>query len=362
LRREVRELKRKAIESLVLSIELFNRPRDDGRAEASLIHADRAFEMLLKAVIRHRGGAIRKPGEAYTIGLRQCVDKCVSDASLQCLSADEAVTLQALNGWRDAAQHYLVEISEQQLYLACQAAVTLFGDILQAVFGESLRDHVPERVLPVSTTPPRDLDLLMEDELAAIKELIRPGSRRRDRARNRLRSVAILDAATKGPVTQPTEEELDARLREVGEGRDWRELFPGVANLRLATQGSGLTYSLRISKKEGVPIRLVSEEEAAGTVIAVKRVNELDFYCHGFRDLADRCSDLVTPNKLAAVIATLDLRDSPTYFKDIVVGHGHFPRYSQEALTKLRSELPRLDIEAIWRATVAARRQRRRSA
>ena len=76
MRREVRELKRKAVESLVLSIELFNRPREEGRADAVLIHADRAIEMLLKAVIRQRGGVITKPGEANTIGMQQCVDKC----------------------------------------------------------------------------------------------------------------------------------------------------------------------------------------------------------------------------------------------------------------------------------------------
>ena len=103
MRREVRQLKRKAIESLMLSIELFNRPREESRSEAVLIHADRAFEMLLKAVIRHRGGSIRRPGEAHTIGMEQCVDKCVSDAAVSCLRPEDAVTLHALNGWRDTA-------------------------------------------------------------------------------------------------------------------------------------------------------------------------------------------------------------------------------------------------------------------
>lgn len=362
MRREVRQLKQKAIESLVLSIELFNRPHNEGRAEAVLIHTDRAFEMLLKAVIRHRGGAIRKPGDPHTIGLQQCVDKCLTDASLQCLNPDQAVTLRALNGWRDAAQHYLVAISEQQLYLACQASVTLFNDVLSGAFGESLGDHMPDRVLPVSTTPPRDLDVLVEDEFAVIRDLVRPGLRRRDLARSRLRSIAILEAATTGPVEQPTDEELDRRLRDLGAGHAWRELFPGVASLQLATDGSGLTYSLRISKREGMPIRLVSEEEAAGAVVAVKRVNELDFYAFGFRDLALKCSDLVSPNKLQAVIAALRLRESPVYYKDIVVGHAHFGRYSQEALKKLKAELPSLDVDAIWQAEVAARRERRRSA
>ena len=361
MRREVRQLKRKAVESLVLSIELFNRPHEEGRAEAVLIHADRAFEMLLKAVIRHRGGEILKPHEPNTIGMPQCVDKCLSDAALRCLTPDDAVTLHALNGWRDAAQHYLVAVSEQQLYLACQASVTLFEDVLGAVFGESLAEYIPERVLPVSTTPPRDLDLLVEDELAAIKELIRPGSRRRDVARSRLRSLVILEAATKGPVEQPTDKELDRELRQIGAGREWSELFPGVATIQLATEGSGLTYSLRISKREGVPIRLVSGDEGTAAVVAVKRVNELDFYAFGYRDLAGRCSDLVSPGKLGAVIAALGLRESPKYYKDIVVGRAHFGRYSQETLKRLRSELPSLDVEAIWQSAVDERRRRRRS-
>ena len=48
MRREVRHLKQRAIDSLMLSIELFNRPHDGGRVEGVLIHADHAFEMLLK--------------------------------------------------------------------------------------------------------------------------------------------------------------------------------------------------------------------------------------------------------------------------------------------------------------------------
>jgi hypothetical protein len=70
MRREVRRLKEKAIASLVLSIELFNRPHAGGRVDGVLLHADHTFELLLKAVIRHRGGEIREPGEAHTIGFK----------------------------------------------------------------------------------------------------------------------------------------------------------------------------------------------------------------------------------------------------------------------------------------------------
>jgi len=41
----------RAINSLLLSIELFNRPYESGRTESVLINLDHAFEMLMKAVI-----------------------------------------------------------------------------------------------------------------------------------------------------------------------------------------------------------------------------------------------------------------------------------------------------------------------
>ena len=359
MRREVRLLKQKAIDSLVLGIELFNRPREDSRVEGVLIHADRAFELLLKSVIRHRGGAIREPGDPNTIGFRACVNKCLSDAALKCLNNDQAITLHALNGWRGAAQHYIVIVSEQQLYLACQAAVTLFNDLLGAVFGESLRDYVPDRVLPVSTSPPRDLDLFLDDDMSAIKTLLRPGSRQMDVARARLRPIAILEGATLAREVPPSDEELDRLLGDLRVGRAWREVFPGVAHLQLATEGSGLTYSLRLSKSEGFPVKLVNEAESEGNVVAVRKVSELGFYSLGFADVASHLADLVTRNKLLAVIEHLKLQEDEDCFKVLVVGHLPHKLYSQEALKRLRAELSSLDIDAIWDAAVRARRERR---
>ena len=116
MRKEVRQLRRKAVNSLVLSIEHFNRPWDRGRTEAVLILLDHGFEMLLKAAIRHRQGKIRKPGEKQTIGFGACVRKALTEAGVKFLSDEQALTLQSINGQRDAAQHYLIDMSEHQLY------------------------------------------------------------------------------------------------------------------------------------------------------------------------------------------------------------------------------------------------------
>ena len=108
MKKETRQLRERAINSLVLSIDHFNRPWDRGRTEAVLILLDHSFEMLLKAAIRHRQGKIRKAREKQTIGFDACVRKGLTDSKLKFLTEEQALTLQAINGQRDAAQHYLV--------------------------------------------------------------------------------------------------------------------------------------------------------------------------------------------------------------------------------------------------------------
>src|SRR5436190_12416600 len=102
MKKEARLLKDKSLSSLTISIEHFNRPWDVGRTDAVLMLLDHSFEMLLKAAILHRGGRIRDPGEKNTIGFDVCVRRSLSTAEIKFLSAEQALTLQAINGLRDA--------------------------------------------------------------------------------------------------------------------------------------------------------------------------------------------------------------------------------------------------------------------
>ena len=83
MKKEVRQLREKAINSLVLSIEHFNRPWNRGRTEAVLILLDHSFEMLLKAAIRHRQGKIRKPREKQPSDLNRVFER---DSQMQNLN------------------------------------------------------------------------------------------------------------------------------------------------------------------------------------------------------------------------------------------------------------------------------------
>lgn len=82
-----RTLFEKSLDSRVLAIEHFNRPWDRGRHEAALILLDRAYELLLKAVILYKGGKIRERYERETIGFEKCVRKCITDAKVKCITA-----------------------------------------------------------------------------------------------------------------------------------------------------------------------------------------------------------------------------------------------------------------------------------
>jgi hypothetical protein len=349
MRKECKTLHLKAIDSLVLAVDHFNRAWDRGRTEAVLILLDRAFELLLKAIIVHRAGghAIRdKQKEGMTIGFDLCLRKCLSDAALKCLGEDEVVALQSLNTLRDAAQHYMVELSEEHLYVYAQSALTLFARLTQDVLDRPLAGDIPQRILPVCAKPPSDLGALFDVEFADIKRMVAPGSRKRLDAKARLRSMAILQASLDGKKTQPSDGELDQVVKRVNKGEGWRQIFPGVSTLTIVPEKSGAGLSLRITKKEGEAVQIVPEGTPDATVVAVRRVNELDFYSLGLRELARKLH--VNGTKLLWLIQKERMQEDPDFFKVIKIGRSTHKRYSGRCYDALRTKLAEINLDALW--------------
>ncbi|MBU2446669.1 MAG: hypothetical protein KJ666_14025 [Bacteroidetes bacterium] len=347
MKRESRNLLAKATDSILLSIEHFNRPWDRGRHEAVLVLLDRAFELLLKSVIRHKGGRIRERYAKETIGFDSCVRKCVSDAQVKCLTEVEALTIQIINSLRDAAQHYIVEVSEQQLYIYTQSALTLFDKMLKDVFNKKLIDYLPERVLPVSSTPPSDFESLMTVELSEIKKLLAPYSRRRFEAKTKLRSFAIIEASLGGSRLQPSDGELEKLAKRISKGDSWEDIFPGIKRLTFNADDDGMSVTLRITKSKGQPIHLVPEGTPGATVVAVKRVDELSFYSLNLTALALKIG--LTSPKTLAVIKELKLTSDAEYYKQFMIGKMQLKRYSPKAIDRIKKELPSLDIDEVWK-------------
>ena len=338
MRKEAQTLHGKAVAARVLAVDHFNRAWDRGRTEAVLILLDRAFELLLKAIIIHRGGNIREMArEGTTIGFDLCLRKCLSDSKLKCLSEDEAVALQALNTLRDAAQHHMSEVSEEMLYVHAQSALTLFGRLVGDVLGRPFRNEVPRRILPVCANPPTDLAALFTIEFADIKRMVTPGNRKRLDAKAKLRSLAVLQASLDGLRSQPTERELDAVVRRINKGEDWHTIFPGVSALTIQQEPTGPGLTIRISRNQGEAVQLVDEGDPNATVVAVKKINELDFYNLGAKDMATKLG--ITQHKMLWLMAREKLAAHPDHHKIIKVGATEHKRYSGLCLKRLRELL-----------------------
>lgn len=351
MKKEAKLLLGKAIDSLILSIEHFNRPWDRGRVEAVLILLDHSFELLLKAAILYKGGKIRKKRENQTIGFDECIRTALT---YKIITEEQALTLQTINGLRDAVQHYIVELSEQHLYLQSQTGLTLFKDISKEIFQKDLAEELPKRVLPVSTTPPLDIGALFENNLEEIRKLLLPKTRHRVEAIVKLRGLAIFDGAIRGEKLQPSLGYLNKLADQVKQQKEWQEIFPGAASINLTSDGTGYNLSLRITKKEGIPVQLVPEGTPGATVVAIKRVNELDFYNLSHTQLAENVG--LTSPKTTALVRYLKLKENNKYFKQIIIGKSKFNRYSQEAIHKIKEELPKIDIDKIWQKYKPRRR------
>jgi len=347
MKREAKLLLQRACDSLVLSIEFFNRPHERGRINATLILLDHAFEMLLKAAILHRGGRIREKGAKETIGFDACIRRGLSTGEIRFLEEEQALVLQTVNGLRDAAQHHFLEITEEQLYVHAQAGVTLFRDLLQSVFGQNLSEHLPCRVLPLATVPPTDLETLFDGEIEEIRKLLGPGRRRQIEAHARLRPLAILDAAIRGEKGQPSARRLGRIGKELKGGKHWQDLFEGVAAVEITSDGSGHALSLRFTKKEGIPFHHVPEGTPGASVVGMKRVSELGYYNLGARQLAKHVG-LTTP-KLVAVVRHLGICEKPECYKEFRIGRSVHKRYSQQAISEIEAGLESVSVDDIWR-------------
>lgn len=346
MKKEAKILVANARSSLILSMEHFNRPWDDGRHQAVLFFLDHSFEQLLKAAILQKGGRIREKNKSQTIGFDECLRRALSNQKIRFLTEDQVLSLQSINSMRDAAYHHILDISESHLYILAQSGVTLFKDILLNVFQQDISAYMPGRVLPLSTQPPEDFHVLFEREVYEILKLLQPGKRKRVEAKSKLRSLAIMESSIQGERLQPTDKDLEKIEEKIRKSCTWDEIFPGVASINLTSEGTGPSFDLRITKKEGVPIHLVKEGSPGASVVGIRRVNELDFYNLGTAELAKKVG--LTLPKTSAVIWYANIKDDPDCYKKLQVGKQRFDRYSQKAITRVKEHADAVGIERMW--------------
>ena len=339
-----------AVESLVIGIEHFNRPSENCRKTSVLLMLDHAFEMLLKAALGHRGVSLRKADTGYALGINECLNKATDDGDVRFLSADEHRTLAVLNGLRDQAQHYVVDVSEQILYTVAQSSVTLFAEVLARTFGQKLCDFVPSRVLPISTDPPKEINVLMRDEYAQLRSLLETSDKGVCPDEPRLRSLVTIDRALQLVDPHLSDADLNSIREFVKATDDWSSVFSGIAQVQLSSDGAGAKVAIHLTKKEGTPVRLLAEgEDANGLSVVIQPVRDTETYRFSSVDLAKKLS--LSGPRTRALVDHLGLKDDSRCFRYLKFGKSSHPRYSPIALDRCREALTGkdpVDMEEVW--------------
>jgi hypothetical protein len=335
LKQDVQPLLDRAISSLTLAVEIFNRPTNLAREHSVLIMLQHSFEMLLKAAILQRTGKIREKSDKYTYSFDHCL--AIAEQEIEIISSDERATLSILDAQRDQAQHFYSQVSEDFLYVHAQSSVTLFDRMLKKVFGIHLADRIPSRVLPISTRPPTDLTILFDQELNQIDGLLTPHKRKSAEAEARLRTVLAFVAGSRQKPERISEKQIEAAILKRRQGNDWQVILPEVAQLRIATEGSGIPITMRISKDAPMAVRVVKpgeDTEVVGTLIK-QEINVWDVYNLGLHQVAQKLG--LTPPKTLALIYELGIQDDAQCYKELKKGSQLFKGYSKVALDKLRA-------------------------
>lgn len=118
----------------------------------------------------------------------------------------------------------------------------------------------------------------------------------------------------------------------------------------------GLNLSLRLSKKEGIPIQVVPENTPGASVVAVKRVNELDHYSLGAQQLADKLG--LTRPKTLAIVDYFGFRNDADCYKEFKIGNQSHKRYSPKAIDRIKQALETVTADEIWQTRGGKRKRR----
>jgi hypothetical protein len=343
LRRDAKTLKAKSLASLRRGVTAFNSYEEDGRVTTVLLHLQHASEMLLKAALFQKKLRVFDKNTDKAIGFQKCINLARNHCGV---TDEEAGVLRAICSLRDATQHWMVFVSEAFLYLHTRALVTVLDDLLKRVFDDDLASHLPLRVLPISTTPGGDIDLLIDREYTQIAELLAPGRRARDEARGRIRTLLAMESHVVDEV-EVSERDINRVERAVKAGKPITEVFPRLTSLGTRTEGEGLQVKVHFTKKGGAPVRFVSgdDPEEAG---AVREIDLRRRFHMGANDLANKLG--LTPPRSAALRAHVRIDEDPQSCHVIEIGKSKFPRYSDNAMRKMRNALVEVDMDEVWEA------------
>lgn len=343
LKREAKTLKAKAIASLKRGLEAFNNHDDDGRPETVLLMLQHASEMLIKALLVQKGQSVFDKEKGTSIGIEKALNIAQSKAWM---SAAQAGAVRVIDAMRDQAQHWMIVVPEDTLYINARALITVLDEVLAEHFEDTLADNLPVRVLPLSTQALPDFLMLVNREYEQIRELLAPGRRARDEARGRITALLAMEAHVSEEVAV-SKRDLDRIEEAIKVGTEMEQVFPRLMTLATSVEGEGPTIRVRITKSADAPaFRYISGDDPEGAA-AIREVDLQKKYHWSPSALANKLG--LSLNKAKAVRDFLRIDEDPANVMVFEFGSQKHPRYSDNALRVLRDALTPELVEQAWR-------------
>jgi hypothetical protein len=344
LKKNVQPLLDRSIESLILAIELFNRPSEAARTHGVLMFLQHSFEMLLKAAILQKTGTIHPKEDGYTYSFARCL--LIAHDEIKILDRNEKLTLEILDAQRDQAVHFYTDVSEDMLYVHAQSSVTLFTELLSAAFDRDLSALLPSRILPVSTRPPEQLQALLWNELQEVDRLLESGKRRGAQAAAKLRSVLAFTVGIREGRQRVTEEEIEKAIQSRRGESDWSVILPEVVQLDLSANGMGVPVFFKISKNATASVRIAAAgEEPIGTLVK-QEIDVWDVFTLSLDDLAKKLEQ--NRSRTLALVYECKIQEDPRLYRVLKRKSQTHKGYSKKALDVLRSALLTADMDLVW--------------
>lgn len=230
--------------------------------------------------------------------------------------------------------------------------MSLFDELLQRSFGDRLANHLPLRVLPISTEPQQDLMALVDKEYQAIRELLKPGRRARDEARARLRTLLALEAHAQEDA-KVSNTDVNRVERGIREGKERSTVFPRLGSVATQHHGEGPTYKVKFVKAgDAMPVRFVGADDDVDAA-AVREVDILRTYHWTASTLAEKLG--ISGPRAAALRDHLGVDADSRCTHRTQHNSSSLTYYSDNALTKMRATVDGQDLEEIWQAHRKAR-------
>ncbi|MBY8885006.1 hypothetical protein K7472_09130 [Streptomyces sp. PTM05] len=300
-----------------------------------------AFEMLLKsALVQQRVDVFDRDAD-MSFGFDKCVNLCTERLQV---STQEAGFLRMLAKLRDAEQHWYGVVSEGILYTCMRAAVTLFDELLRRAFSESLAKHLPDRILPISTYPPKHIQALIDEEFRQVQELLRPGKRHGAEARGRIRTLLAIQALEIEEF-RISERDIDKFEQGVRKGEGRADLLPNLSTVGTEVSGEGINVTVHFTKTQGAPVRWAGGDDAAAAV----KVEDLWNKFHWTRGKLAAKLGLST-GYAAALRWKLGIDDDESCHMHRFHNRTRIDGYSDNAFRKMKEVMtaPGFDIRAIY--------------